>query len=120
MGLFSSKSQKELPWIALTSVQELDALSSYSKPFLLFKHSTRCGISRMALSSFERNWNVENDSIDLFFIDLLAHRDVSNKVAENYSIQHQSPQVLVINDDKVVYSESHSGIDAKQIQQLFE
>ena len=55
LGLFGSKNnseakeEKQLPWKALTSIEQLDAIVTDSKtrPVAIFKHSTRCGISRM-------------------------------------------------------------------------
>jgi len=114
---FSSKPKESLNWNRISSVEELNSVfqSSESKPKLFFKHSTRCSISSMALNGFERNWNKELNC-DLFFIDLIANRDVSHKLAELSGVIHQSPQAIVTVDKKVIYNASHSGIDAKEIE----
>jgi len=116
MGFFSSKPTQQLPWKNINSIEELNALKNNAKPYLLFKHSTRCGVSRMVLSSFEKDWDVANDSVDLFFVDLLAHRDVSNQIEKNYGVAHQSPQAIKVENDVVTYSASHSAISAHEIQ----
>lgn len=119
MGLFTSSSKRKLPWTNITSVEQLEeVLSSASKPLLLFKHSTRCSISSMALNNFENNWTVDSDTCDLYFIDLIQHRDVSNRIAEQLNVIHQSPQAVVVSAGEVIYHESHSGIDAEQIKKL--
>ena len=114
---FSSKPEETLNWSSITSVEMLvDVYSnSESKPNLFFKHSTRCSISSMALNGFERNWNKEVEC-NLYFIDLIAHRDVSQKLAELSGVIHQSPQAIVVSANKIIYSATHSGIDAADIE----
>lgn len=107
-----------LPWIEITSVDQLNQLWSenLTQPTIFFKHSTRCSISSMTLRIFERSWLV--DDTQLFFIDLIANRDVSNLLAELSHIEHQSPQVIVTKNNTVIYHNSHGTIDAETIQQL--
>jgi len=121
MGLFSKSLKPEpLPWVEITSTNQLNDLlhNVGQKPILLFKHSARCSISAMALNGFERNWSTGKELCDIYFIDLLKYRDVSNLVAELTGIHHQSPQVIVIKDKEIVYDESHSGIDARRIEYI--
>lgn len=121
MGLFSKSPKPEaLPWIEITSTNQLnDLLHNIDvKPVLLFKHSTRCSISSMALNAFERNWTSGKDICDIYFIDLLKHRDVSNLTAELTGVEHQSPQAIVIKGEEIVYEASHSGIDARRIESI--
>ncbi len=121
MGLFSKSPKPEaLPWVEITSTNQLnDLLHNIDvKPVLLFKHSTRCSISSMALNAFERNWTSGKDICDIYFIDLLKHRDVSNLTAELTGVEHQSPQAIVIKGKEIVYEASHSGIDARRIESI--
>jgi bacillithiol system protein YtxJ len=100
-------------WQTLTSISDLkNAIeTSFQKPVLIFKHSTRCSISQMALDRFERTWTEANISkITPFYLDLIAHRDVSNQIADQLSVEHQSPQVLLIQDGKCIFSETHQSI----------
>ena len=122
MGLFSfgkgtSSDSKRLSWEEITSIAELEkALSESSEtPALFFKHSTRCSISSMALNRFENDWD-ESKKCNIYFIDLIAHRDVSNALSDQTNIQHQSPQVIVVDNGLVIYNASHSSIDANEIQ----
>lgn len=86
---------------------------------LIFKHSTRCSISSAALDRLERKWNEqEMQAIRPYFLDLLRHRDISNKIAEIFGIEHQSPQVLVLENGKCVYHNSHYGIDYDSIKSI--
>ncbi|MNX95981.1 hypothetical protein D3C86_1282780 [compost metagenome] len=88
---------------------------SEEKPIVIFKHSTRCSISRMALKNFEREYSDENVA-SLYFLDLLSHRDVSNEIAQRFHVIHQSPQLLLIKNGQSVYDVSHSEIDAEALK----
>lgn len=107
------------PWKNIEKVQDIDNLikSSYEKPQLIFKHSTRCSISAMALQRFERNWDENNRKIDLNFLDLIAIRPVSSHVADVLEVQHESPQVLLIVNGKCIYHTSHNDISVTGITQ---
>lgn len=122
MGLFSfgnsggSRSEK-LNWNQLDTLESLERAIAESNdtPALFFKHSTRCSISSMALKRFEREWD-KSIKCDIYFIDLIAKRDVSNRLSELTNVQHQSPQIVLIKKGIAIYNASHSGIDAKEIQ----
>ncbi|PHR24521.1 MAG: hypothetical protein COA38_16550 [Fluviicola sp.] len=119
MGWFSrdkeEKKQSGLPWERLTSVDQLKKVieGSAEKPVLMFKHSTSCSISNMALNGFIRKWTGTQDEIDIYYLDLLSYRDVSNAIANETGVIHQSPQVIVLKNKKVVYTATHSSIDAE-------
>jgi bacillithiol system protein YtxJ len=119
MGWFSrDKEEKKasgLPWERLTSVNQLKEVmnDSAEKPVLLFKHSTSCSISNMALNSFIRKWTGTQEEIDIYYLDLLSYRDVSNAIAKETGVIHQSPQVIVLKNKVVVYTATHSSIDAQ-------
>ena len=118
MGLFSSRPKMVFPWTQITSDKQLVTAfeESNEKPVLFFKHSTRCSISSMALSRFEQNAEQLNEICALYFIDLLEFRQVSNKLEEISNVMHQSPQVIVVKNREVIYTETHSSIDAKEIE----
>lgn len=101
----------------IAQLDEIDAISEL-KPVVIFKHSTRCVISRFALKQFDAAYNYEEDKMDWYLLDLLNHRDVSNEIAYRYNVQHQSPQILVIKNGKAIYHDSHDGIDANDLKQF--
>lgn len=107
----------KINWTELTDLlqlNEIDAISN-EKPVVIFKHSTRCSISRMALKQFEREYDLEN-VVDAYFLDLIAHRDISNEIAKRYDVYHESPQLILIRNGKAVYDVSHSDIDAEALK----
>ena len=102
-------------WIPLTSEQQLEEIktNSFGSVQVIFKHSTRCGVSSMAKSRLDRS--AAPLGMDFYFLDIINHRLISNKIAADFEVHHQSPQVLVINSGKCIYDESHSGIDMEDI-----
>jgi bacillithiol system protein YtxJ len=121
MGWFSKSSaeEKSLPWIPLTSTEALmKALESNERPALFFKHSTRCSISIMALSRLEQRWNMAPEDCDFYFVDLLNHRDVSNELAAQTNIAHQSPQAILVGNREVIYTATHGDIDADEMAKI--
>ena len=96
---------------------EIDEISQ-TKPVVLFKHSTRCSISRMALKQFDAEFNYPEEKIDWYLLDLLNHRDLSNEIASRYNVMHQSPQIVVIRNGKAVFNESHDSISAEDLKQF--
>lgn len=93
-----------------TTLAEIKDLSQ-KQPVIIFKHSTRCPVSSMALDRLERNWDEEEmQTVSPYFLDLLSYRNISNQIAESFGIAHESPQVLLIDNGKCVYNASHMGI----------
>ena len=111
-GSSEPREEKVLPWIPLTSLDQLQEIAEKSKgkTQLIFKHSTRCGISRMILNQFIENYDLETNA-DLYYLDLLSYRDVSNEVGYKFNVLHQSPQLLIIKNDIVAKHASHGAIN---------
>jgi bacillithiol system protein YtxJ len=108
-----------MKWNVLRSVDQIKDIRSKSKtsPVLVFKHSTRCNISRTSLDRLERNWKEdEMRDVQLYFLDLLAYREISNKLSEEFGVEHESPQVLIIKDGKSSYDRSHFDIEYGEIK----
>jgi bacillithiol system protein YtxJ len=108
-------------WNNISSVSELENFYTDSKEEfkLFFKHSTRCSVSSMALRFFESEIEIKENAC-YYFIDLISYREVSNRLAELSGVQHQSPQVILLKNDQVIYQASHHSIDANQINKLIQ
>ncbi|REG87975.1 bacillithiol system redox-active protein YtxJ [Winogradskyella sediminis] len=127
MGIFNKlfsgssepKDEKILPWQELNAISQLNTIveKSKSKTQLIFKHSTRCGISRMVMNQFVASYDLELDA-DLYYLDLLSFRDVSNEVGYKFQVMHQSPQLLVIKNGVVVANASHGGVNDMDLAQI--
>jgi bacillithiol system protein YtxJ len=103
-------------WNELTSLEQLDAIvnESMQQPVVIFKHSTRCSISSMALDRLERSWD-NGEDLKPYYLDLIQYRDVSNQIVDKFGVMHQSPQVIILKDGQVIYDNSHMGISYQSI-----
>tara|TARA_B100001093_G_scaffold506981_1_gene566803 strand:+ start:604 stop:960 length:357 start_codon:yes stop_codon:yes gene_type:complete len=105
-------------WLIINDLSSYKAAcqKSYEEPILIFKHSTRCSISTMALNRIE-SFSKENRIIsNCYYLDLLKHRELSNLIADDFQVIHASPQILVIKKGKCVYNTSHSNINWRNIK----
>ena len=102
-------------WIELNSADQLNGIKELSKtrPQVIFKHSTRCSISSMAKNRLEKADQPEQ--CDFYYLDLIKFRPVSDKIAVDFAVHHQSPQILLIKNMECVYDESHNGIQMDEI-----
>jgi bacillithiol system protein YtxJ len=109
--------QDIMNWIELKSEDQLNEILEQSKikPQVIFKHSARCSISAMAKGRLERSAPPEN--ADFYFLDLIAHRNISNKISSKFNVFHESPQVLLIRNGECVYDESHASISMDEIKE---
>jgi bacillithiol system protein YtxJ len=111
-----------MEWISLKDSRQLDEIVAESKikPVLIYKHSTRCNISRTAFDRLERKWDVAViGDIKRYFLDLISYREISNRIAEIFQVEHHSPQILVISNGKSVLDLSHYEIDFEQIKSVY-
>ena len=101
-------------WNRLETIEALDELiiKSYNAPIVLFKHSTRCSISSMALNRMSSGI----EDMDFSLLDIIAYRDISNEVATRFNLIHQSPQVLIIHQGKCIFNTSHLGISSSVVE----
>lgn len=104
-----------MDWNHLSSIEQLETIAnkSFNTPQVLFKHSTRCSISSMALNRLESS--IPPSDVDFYLLDLLQHRNISAAIAEKFKVHHESPQVLVIINGECTYDESHMGISMDEI-----
>ncbi|NNM15941.1 MAG: bacillithiol system redox-active protein YtxJ [Bacteroidia bacterium] len=112
-------------WLPLESISQIEEIITQSEhsethAVLIFKHSTICSISSMALSRLERKWQVSTEKIPTYFLDLRKFRDVSNYLEEKFNVKHESPQVLLIKHGKCVFDTSHNLIAADVIKESAE
>jgi bacillithiol system protein YtxJ len=104
-----------MKWIQLTATEQLDDIrvKSIQRPQVIFKHSTRCSVSSMALNRLEREEAPENT--DFHFLDLIQYRTLSGEIADTFQVHHESPQILLIKNAECVYDESHQGISMQEL-----
>ena len=87
---------------------------SNTSPVLIYKHSATCGISFISRRELEK-LNQQTDPV-IFEVVVQYHRTISNRIAEQLQVTHQSPQVLLLYQEHVHYQASHGSIDAETIR----
>ena len=117
LGIFKKKDSKyndrnPVDWISLTSLEQLENITvdSEIETVYIFKHSTRCGISKMVLNRFEKSLSESIKKCKFYYLDLLAYRNISDQISLTFEIIHQSPQLLVIKNKVAVANASHYDI----------
>lgn len=108
-------------WKELESVAQTDALvvRSHEVPCVIFKHSNRCNISYIAKHRLEQKWDFAPEEVEVYYLDLIAHRPVSNHVAEYFGVHHESPQLLLIRNGECTYDASHLDISVDELHECF-
>ncbi|MBC8085279.1 MAG: bacillithiol system redox-active protein YtxJ [Hymenobacter sp.] len=107
------------PWQPLTQAEQLQDIvrESHEQPVLIFKHSTSCSISTAAKGKIERQWPEAGlDEAKIYYLDLLRFRPLSAEITRQFSIQHESPQLLLIQNGECHYTASHMGIRLSEVK----
>lgn len=124
--LFGNSNASETPepsklqWTPLTSVTQLATIVEESKtqPVAIFKHSTRCGVSRMVIKQFENSFDLEPNQMKVYYLDLLNYRPISEEIAAKFQVWHESPQLIIIKNGISVAHASHSQINAIPLEEF--
>ncbi|MBI1308010.1 MAG: bacillithiol system redox-active protein YtxJ [Bacteroidetes bacterium] len=108
------KTQKETPQRSLNWIKDSSQLDkiwkkSFEEDVLIFKHSTRCGISDMAFSRLQDDSQKQSHP-ELYLLDLIAYRELSNHIEDETGVPHQSPQMILLRNGKAIYNASHGMI----------
>lgn len=105
-------------WKNLDNIEHLNSIQeeSSTKPVVIFKHSTSCGISLHAKHKLESEWNFGEKALSFYYLDLLKHRDISNEIANRFKVIHQSPQIIILKQGKSIFDTSHNAISVGVIQ----
>lgn len=103
-----------IDWKNIKTTDQYEDLiqESFNKPLIIFKHSHSCAISSMALTRFEKDIHSTTE-INLTIVNVRADRKVSNYIAEQLSVTHESPQLLLIKNGEVLYHASHFNINTE-------
>lgn len=114
--------KSKINWISLTELNQLEEIKELSKTetVAIFKHSTRCGISRMVIKMFEKQFDENLTDFKVFYLDLLNHRDISDEIGYTFQVLHQSPQILVIKNKKAIAHASHYDITTLDLKKYLE
>lgn len=105
-------------WTNISTPNDIEAIIERSKsvPCLILKHSTTCPISSIAKNRLEKSWDMDDSEMEVYYLDLLRYRPVSNFVASTFGVRHESPQVLLIHNGRSIYDASHMDIRVDELR----
>ena len=111
-----------LSWKIIDRLEQLNEISqiSHEYPCLIFKHSTRCSISSIAKMRLESDWDEKLNHLQVYYLDLISYRDISQQIANQFSVHHESPQVLLIQNGECTYDASHLDITVNELLEVLE
>lgn len=84
---------------------------SKEKPVLVFKHSTTCPISAYAYGEFTSF----ESPVETYLVKVIENRSVSNEIENDLGVRHESPQALLISNEKAFWNASHRKITKKEL-----
>ena len=116
-----SKGTEESDWVQLESedsVEEVFAASG-TRIQLILKHSQSCSASFFAKQNLDSVPLEEWSEMDRSMVEVVRFRPISQYIAQKTSIRHESPQVLVIVNEEVIFHTSHSEVNKVNIQQAY-
>jgi len=104
-----------IEWKTISSIDTIEEIKekSHTTPCLIFKHSTRCSISSIAKHRLDSNWNLQQ--ISPYYLDLITFRSISSAISQEFGIDHESPQVLLIENGICIFDTSHLDISVSHI-----
>ena len=114
--IFNNDTVKEEPlinWAIMDGIDNMTEIIDKSKinTLIIFKHSSRCGMSSSILRKFEKKTSTALTDKKLFyFVNVIKHRDVSKEIEKRFSVRHESPQVLIVKNNEVIKHDSHYSI----------
>ena len=106
-------------WKYLKTSDDLDEALAKSgiTDIVILKHSTTCSISLMAKMRFEEKWDFAEDKLIPYYVDVKEHRNISMLIAEKLSVNHESPQLLLIRNKECIYDASHFDITVDELKE---
>ena len=87
-----------------------------SRRAVLYKHSTRCPVSAYVFEEV-RTFAESHPAWKVFLLKVIEQRTLSDVVAAQLAVPHQSPQVFIIKDGHCVWNASHSDINEQVLVQ---
>jgi len=106
-----------MEWIVLSDTSQIQDIvkESFEIPCVIFKHSTTCPISYAAKMRLDGDLTKLSETSKMYYLDLLQYRAVSNAIAEELDVHHESPQVILVKNGEVIYDESHLDITSQEL-----
>jgi bacillithiol system protein YtxJ len=100
------------PWESLSEAK-WEALLAAPLPFLLvYKHSNRCPVSTWAKRSLNSVPVYPWPTVE---VDVIGQRPLSQRIAGDLEVHHESPQLILVKHGKAVAQVSHDSVTADTV-----
>lgn len=120
-GLMNNQPEGERYWKIPENKDDIDSiLKNDNKPQIIFKHSSRCGTSILSKSSLDTGMESISQNADVFMIDVVAMREISNYVAEVTGVKHESPQLILFENGEAFWHASHGEVRIEKLLEMLE
>lgn len=90
---------------------------SHDQPVILFKHSNSCPVSSDAHNRIKKIDRQDVIAENMYILIVQNAREISDLVAEELDVKHETPQVIIIRNGEAVYNASHADITADDVAQ---
>ena len=100
-------------FVEIGTVEALDEFLTKARDgaATLFKHSNMCGVSSRAY----REMSMVQTPIGLVVVQ--DARRVSDEIERRWQVNHETPQVLIVKDGRVVWNASHFEVKAARVEE---
>jgi bacillithiol system protein YtxJ len=104
--------------VELHEEQDLGPLfeQSQKEPVVLFKHSTQCSRSAAAYDELQ-DFVSRNPEVPCGMVLVIEDRELSDTLEEQFGIEHESPQAIVISQGNPVWHASHFRVTASALEE---
>ena len=103
-----------MEFIALETLDKLEEIQQAKGYSVILKHNTTCPISKGVLQRLHEEGDAIKVVDTIYVLDLLAHRDISDRIEEMFEVKHESPQLLLIKDGECILDQSHGQISVEE------
>ena len=87
---------------------------SNTEPVIIFKYSETCSSSSRTKNELEKWTEAKNILVPIYIVTVQKHKSLSGNIAELFNTKHESPQILIINKQKLVYTAHHNEINSEK------
>jgi len=112
-----------MQWNEITTLEEWNTIlnKSSDRGQVILKHSTTCPVSANALAEFEDYLaKTPNGEVDYTLVKVIESRPVSNKIAEDLNVKHESPQIIYVKDKSKYWTASHWAVTTEHISAVLD
>lgn len=104
----------------LMTWDDLKAVTKQKGKFFVLKNSTTCPVSREAMDEVQQFAESFGGEPPVAYLNVQEARELSNQIEDAYGVKHQSPQLLLLDNQKVTWHASHWKITKKACQNALE